>query len=123
MPRLNSGSWPTRTTLDAVPGVPPPGATVLSPCAGDAVVRTRDKPARATTTRYLMSASGEPGSLAQLAAYRPPGESGGVHVDVVRLRVLQDVLGQPSGDIGAARTGTGYRGRQRHHDRAGLACR
>src|SRR5918996_3522414 len=36
MLRLKSGSWPTSSKFDEVPGVPPPGPTVSSPCAGGA---------------------------------------------------------------------------------------
>src|SRR5918996_2256432 len=36
MLRLKSGSWPTSSKFDEVPGVPPPGPTVSSPRAGGA---------------------------------------------------------------------------------------
>src|SRR5262245_38569163 len=50
MPRPNSGSWPTRVRLLDVPGVPPPGPTMIGGL-GAAMAAELDTSPRAATTR------------------------------------------------------------------------
>src|ERR687887_962802 len=118
MPRPNSGSWPTRRKFDEVPGVPPPGPTVVSPRAIWGMVSTTRSAASAAIERRFMGFhpfsctlnrmgwTGAPPTPCGWLPLLADGEFLGLGVEVAELAgagggaVAEVPDQQPAGDVG-----------------------